>query len=289
MANILVELHDGSVGPMELSFNPAKTAAQVLIACARRFHKGTGTLSPKDKPNLALEAEDTIAGSVTYIFIPSAGSGSAQAVTQSDRAQRLGDTEARLGEIAERLAETQARVAELTIQQNRASQTTQTIQMLGAVWIQQAHKLLQLPSLLLRPAREAKAWRQLCGSIVRTNRVLYDIASGIGNAAKKDIAHRDVTPNNFGHWKGRGYLYDFSAAKDMAGNWDRPRCAGTLSGITGTVLWAPLSVLEGGQHSVSSMLEGLFISALSISCNGKLDSRHDMNPGVWCLEPLIMT
>ena len=43
--------------------------------------------------------------------------------------------------------------------------------------------------------------------------VLFDIASGIGNAAKKDIAHRDVTPNNFGHWKGREYLYDFSAAK----------------------------------------------------------------------------
>lgn len=43
--------------------------------------------------------------------------------------------------------------------------------------------------------------------------VLFDIASSIGNAAKKDIAQRDVTPNNFGHWKGRGYLYDFSAAK----------------------------------------------------------------------------
>ena len=43
--------------------------------------------------------------------------------------------------------------------------------------------------------------------------VLFDIASGIGNAAKKDVAHRDVTPKNFGHWKGRGYLYDFSAAK----------------------------------------------------------------------------
>ena len=43
--------------------------------------------------------------------------------------------------------------------------------------------------------------------------VLYDVASGIGNAAKKDIAHRDVTPNNFGHWEGRGYLFDFSAAK----------------------------------------------------------------------------
>lgn len=29
----------------------------------------------------------------------------------------------------------------------------------------------------------------------------------------KDIAHRDITPNNFGQLKGRGYLYDFSAAK----------------------------------------------------------------------------
>ena len=64
----------------------------------------------------------------------------------------------------------------------------------------------------------------------------------------------------------------------MAGDRGRPRSADTLSGITGTVLWAPLSVIEGGQHAVSSMLEGLFISALSISCNGKLHSRHDMNP-----------
>ena len=43
--------------------------------------------------------------------------------------------------------------------------------------------------------------------------VLYDIASAIGNAAKMDIAHRDITPNNFGHWQGRGFLFDFSAAK----------------------------------------------------------------------------
>lgn len=42
---------------------------------------------------------------------------------------------------------------------------------------------------------------------------MYDVASGIGIAAEKDIAHRDVTPNNFGHWNGRGYLYDFSVAK----------------------------------------------------------------------------
>ena len=43
--------------------------------------------------------------------------------------------------------------------------------------------------------------------------VFFDIASSIGNAAKKDVAHRDVTPNNFGQWKGRGHLYDFSAGK----------------------------------------------------------------------------
>lgn len=43
--------------------------------------------------------------------------------------------------------------------------------------------------------------------------VLYNIAGGIGNAAKQDNAHRDVTPDNFGHRKGRGYLCDSSAAK----------------------------------------------------------------------------
>ena len=46
MANIVVELHDGSVLPMELPSNPVKTAAQVLNACARTFHKGAGALSP---------------------------------------------------------------------------------------------------------------------------------------------------------------------------------------------------------------------------------------------------
>ena len=65
--------------------------------------------------------------------------------------------------------------------------------------------------------------------------------------------------------------------QDMAGNWNRPRSASSLIGITGTILWAALSVLEGEQHSLSSMLEGLFISALSISCNGKLHLRHAMS------------
>ncbi|DBA90198.1 TPA: hypothetical protein ACH3X1_003501 [Trebouxia sp. C0004] len=120
------------------------------------------------------------------------------------------------------------------------------------------------------------------------NEVVFDVAGGIANAAKRDIAHRDITPNNFGQREGRGYLYDFSAAKvsgtatmafvDMAGHWKRPRSASSLTGITGTVLWAALSVLEGEQHSLSSMLEGLFISVLSISCNGKLHLRHAMKP-----------
>ena len=175
------------------------------------------------------------------------------------------------------------------------------------------------------------------------------MAGAIGGSADKDIAHRDVTPNNFGHSVGRGYLFDFSAGKvlcpllfqpclcyqdisaaqavtpchpwkavwptcilfsqackfckvtpavpsqycvgmhgvlqlcfcaqDMASNgWQRPRSANSLSSITGTVLWAPLAVLEGEQHSESSMLEGLFISSLSISCNGKLAGRHAMRP-----------
>lgn len=43
--------------------------------------------------------------------------------------------------------------------------------------------------------------------------VVYDVAAGIANAAKNDIAHRDIIPNNFGQLEGRGSLYDFSAAK----------------------------------------------------------------------------
>ena len=42
--------------------------------------------------------------------------------------------------------------------------------------------------------------------------VLYDVAGGIATAAKRDTAHRDITPNSFGQLEGRGYLYDFSAA-----------------------------------------------------------------------------
>ena len=74
MAGIVVELHDGSHNPIIFLASPAKTAAPVLDACDRKFNKGVGTLSPKDKPDLLLEAVDTVAGGVTYTFTPSASS-----------------------------------------------------------------------------------------------------------------------------------------------------------------------------------------------------------------------
>lgn len=43
--------------------------------------------------------------------------------------------------------------------------------------------------------------------------------------------------------------------------------------ITGTLIAAPLSVLRGQRHTVSSMLEGVFLSVYSIACDGKLP-RH---------------
>lgn len=72
---------------------------------------------------------------------------------------------------------------------------------------------------------------------------------------------------------------NYLPVQDTASNgWRRPRSANSLNNITGTVLWAPLAVLEGEQHSESSMLERLFISSLSISCNGKLAGRYAMRP-----------
>ncbi len=74
MPSIVIELHDGHLGPIELQPHPEKTAAQVLDACNRKFHRGEGCLSPKSEPDLLLEDEDVIAGGVTYVFTPTAGS-----------------------------------------------------------------------------------------------------------------------------------------------------------------------------------------------------------------------
>ena len=74
MPSIIIELHDGHVGPIQLQTPPEKTAAKVLDACSRKFNRGVGSLSPKGKPNLLLEDDDVVAGGVTYVFTPSAGS-----------------------------------------------------------------------------------------------------------------------------------------------------------------------------------------------------------------------
>lgn len=54
-----------------------------------------------------------------------------------------------------------------------------------------------------------------------------------------------------------------------------------LRAITGTPRYAALSVLEGSEHTVSSMLEGLFISILDVSCNFRLTGRHQMASVTW--------
>ena len=47
--------------------------------------------------------------------------------------------------------------------------------------------------------------------------------------------------------------------------------------ITGTLRWMPYSALLGWQHTVSSQLEGLFISLVDICCNGKLCTVYEQN------------
>lgn len=47
--------------------------------------------------------------------------------------------------------------------------------------------------------------------------------------------------------------------------------------LTATLLFMGEDVLLGGQHTISSQLEGLFISLLSISCSGKLVGRQALS------------
>lgn len=140
-------------------------------------------------------------------------------MTQSDLAKRLADTEARLGETQARVGETQARVAELSIQQNRASQTTQTAQKLGAVrhvvpcqqpcrkcmhatifaclmkhclaccdaavlcmqvWIQRAHKLLQLPCLLPMTENDPAVEKACTAALDRFRTAPYSVPAQTG-------------------------------------------------------------------------------------------------------------
>ena len=53
----------------------------------------------------------------------------------------------------------------------------------------------------------------------------------------------------------------------------RPSDEGAPNRITGTMSFSARSVLGGGAHTVSSMLEGLYLSVLDISTDG-YSSRH---------------
>ena len=52
----------------------------------------------------------------------------------------------------------------------------------------------------------------------RVVQVVADIATAIDQSAAAGLAHRDITPNNFGHIGGRGIMYDYSAGKVSAGH-----------------------------------------------------------------------
>lgn len=143
--------------------------------------------------------------------------------------------------------------------------------------------------------------------------VVYDVTVALGEAERScGILHRDIKPNNFGHCRGRGWLYDFSAAKVRAQpllmlcdnvlpsttvslpvlflhelqtqDVQRAAVRTSLCGITGTLLWAPYSVLEDNLHTTSSQLEGLFISVVYIAADGHVHGRHvpfSTSPEAW--------
>ncbi len=55
-----------------------------------------------------------------------------------------------------------------------------------------------------------------------------------------------------------------------------------MTNITGTPLFAAVSVLQNGPHSISSMLEGLYYSMLHVCRGGSLpDEAKHGRPGSW--------
>eukprot|EP00243_Klebsormidium_subtile_P002815 TRINITY_DN15722_c0_g1_i1.p1 TRINITY_DN15722_c0_g1~~TRINITY_DN15722_c0_g1_i1.p1 ORF type:complete len:659 (-),score=121.35 TRINITY_DN15722_c0_g1_i1:163-2139(-) len=110
--------------------------------------------------------------------------------------------------------------------------------------------------------------------------VTLDLARAIDKCLEAGVAHRDISLDNIGIVDERGVLFDFSAAKRID-PLDRDKAepaspSGRLEAITGTSLYAALSVLEGRSHTTSSMLESLYLSILAVCCDEKLTGRHDM-------------
>lgn len=114
--------------------------------------------------------------------------------------------------------------------------------------------------------------------------MVSDVASAIGDGwVKKRILQRDITPRNFGHHEHRGFLMDYSVGKmplttcmytRKFAHGEEHRPPSTSEAITGTMLWILYTILCGNPQSVSSQLEGLFISIYSISCNGRISRRN---------------
>ncbi|MCJ1467082.1 hypothetical protein MMC07_005704 [Pseudocyphellaria aurata] len=122
--------------------------------------------------------------------------------------------------------------------------------------------------------------------------VALDVSVAIDEAARVGIAHRDLSPINFGHLDGRGTLFDFSVGKVSAtlathiwahgwrlavqlftsDNRDaEPSSPPTsMADLTGTSLYMAENVLAGESHTISTQLESLFLSLLDISCSHKL-------------------
>ena len=71
-------------------------------------------------------------------------------------------------------------------------------------------------------------------------------------------------------------------------DWDAPPTpSGHVTAITGTALFAAISVMEGGPHSLSSMLEGLFYSILFICSAGRVPGERafkiSRDPEEWAI------
>ena len=71
----------------------------------------------------------------------------------------------------------------------------------------------------LNPCRLVLSALAECDEVTRrVVQVVADIATAIDQSAAAGVAHRDITPNNFGHLDKRGILYDYSAGKVSAGH-----------------------------------------------------------------------
>lgn len=122
--------------------------------------------------------------------------------------------------------------------------------------------------------------------------VVADIATAIDESAAAGVAHRDITPNNFGHIGGRGILYDYSAGKVSAGHcivicWGDPQnlCNVPLAIVAhpcehrtlamplqGTrVPWLPPQLSCMATACVSTL--EIDLMALSLRCTGRVQRR----------------